>query len=75
MADFHQEGLITTLHALYEAFDSEEYLVNLEKNEVIIGFQQQKPIDGMLLKYVVNKDKSVEFKEQVTAWYEKLRKK
>ncbi|KPK30596.1 MAG: hypothetical protein AMK69_03000 [Nitrospira bacterium SG8_3] len=31
MADFHQEGIITTLHALYEAFDREEYLVNLEK--------------------------------------------
>ena len=31
MADFHQEGIITTLHALYEAFDREEYLANLEK--------------------------------------------
>ena len=31
MADFHQEGLITTLHALYETFDREEYLVRLEK--------------------------------------------
>jgi glucosyl-3-phosphoglycerate synthase len=31
MADFHQEGLVTTLHSLYEAFDREEYLVNLEK--------------------------------------------
>jgi glucosyl-3-phosphoglycerate synthase len=31
MADFHQEGLITTLHPLYEAFDRDEYLVNLEK--------------------------------------------
>ncbi len=31
MADFHQEGIITTLHPLYEAFDTEEYLVNLEK--------------------------------------------
>jgi glucosyl-3-phosphoglycerate synthase len=30
MTDFHQEGFITTLHALYEAFDREEYLVNLE---------------------------------------------
>ncbi len=30
MADFHQEGLITTLHALYEAFDREEYLENME---------------------------------------------
>ena len=30
MVDFHQEGIITTLHALYEAFDREEYLVNLE---------------------------------------------
>ncbi len=31
MADFHQEGFITTLHALYEAFDREEYLANMEK--------------------------------------------
>ena len=31
MADFHQEGIITTLHALYEAFDREEYLENLEQ--------------------------------------------
>ena len=31
MADFHQEGIITTLHALYEAFDREKYLANLEK--------------------------------------------
>lgn len=31
MADFHQEGIITTLHALYETFDREAYLANLEK--------------------------------------------
>lgn len=31
MADFHQEGIITTLHALYEAFDPGEYLINLER--------------------------------------------
>jgi glucosyl-3-phosphoglycerate synthase len=31
MADFHQEGIITTLHPLYEAFDREVYLENLEK--------------------------------------------
>ena len=31
MTDFHQEGLITTIHALYEAFDREEYLENLER--------------------------------------------
>jgi glucosyl-3-phosphoglycerate synthase len=31
MADFHQEGLITTLHALYRAFDVDDYLSNLEK--------------------------------------------
>ena len=30
MTDFHQEGIITTLHALYEAFDREAYLNNLE---------------------------------------------
>ncbi len=32
MADFHQEGIITTLHALYETLDRGEYLVNLERN-------------------------------------------
>jgi glucosyl-3-phosphoglycerate synthase len=31
MADFHQEPQITTLHALYEAFDRENYLANLER--------------------------------------------
>ena len=31
MTDFHQEGLITTLHPLYSAFDAEEYLATLEK--------------------------------------------
>jgi len=31
MADFHQEPLITTLHALYEAFDRGTYLSNLER--------------------------------------------
>jgi glucosyl-3-phosphoglycerate synthase len=30
MADFHQEGIITTLHALHEAFDREAYLAGLE---------------------------------------------
>ena len=30
MTDFHQEGLITTLHALYRAFDAETYLEDLE---------------------------------------------
>lgn len=31
MTDFHQEGIITTLHALYEALDREAYLQNLER--------------------------------------------
>jgi glucosyl-3-phosphoglycerate synthase len=31
MADFHQEGIITTLHALYGAFDRKAYLEHLEK--------------------------------------------
>jgi glucosyl-3-phosphoglycerate synthase len=31
MTDFHQEPQITTLHALYEAFDKETYLSNLER--------------------------------------------
>jgi len=31
MTDFHQEPLITTLHALYEAFDKESYLASLER--------------------------------------------
>jgi hypothetical protein len=31
MADFHQEGIITTVHALYRAFDRKQYLKELEK--------------------------------------------
>lgn len=34
MADFHQEGFITTLHSLYEAFDRDAYLEALEKKLV-----------------------------------------
>jgi len=30
MADFHQEGTITTFHDLYRVFDPNEYLINLE---------------------------------------------
>lgn len=30
MTDFHQQGSFTTLHALYEAFDRDEYLACLE---------------------------------------------
>lgn len=30
MADFHQQGVITTLHSLYEAFDRDVYLEELE---------------------------------------------
>ena len=31
MADFHQEGVVTTLHSLYEAFDKDQYLEELEQ--------------------------------------------
>ena len=31
MADFHQEPLLTTLHALYETFDTSSYLATLER--------------------------------------------
>ncbi len=31
MADFHQEGMITTLHSLYEAFGRQQYLASLEE--------------------------------------------
>lgn len=31
MTDFHQEGIITTVHSLYDSFDRNEYLVNLER--------------------------------------------
>jgi len=34
MADFHQEGVITTLHSLYEAFDRDTYLEELENKLV-----------------------------------------
>ena len=30
MADFHQEGIITTLHGLYAAYDGKDYLEALE---------------------------------------------
>ncbi|MGM0381965.1 MAG: hypothetical protein ACQEQO_00510 [Thermodesulfobacteriota bacterium] len=30
MPDFYQEGVVTTLHALYEAFEREKYLTDLE---------------------------------------------
>jgi glucosyl-3-phosphoglycerate synthase len=31
MPDFHQEGIVTNLHALHGVFDPEAYLVNLER--------------------------------------------
>lgn len=31
MTDFHQEGIITTLHALHEVFNRDEYLNDLER--------------------------------------------
>jgi len=31
MTDFHQEGIITTVHSLYDSFDHNEYLANLER--------------------------------------------
>jgi len=31
MADFHQEGIITTLHALHEVFDRDTYVASLER--------------------------------------------
>ncbi len=31
MADFHQEGVITTLHALHETFNRDEYVASLER--------------------------------------------
>ncbi len=34
MADFHQEGVITTLHSLYEAFDRDAYIEELENKLV-----------------------------------------
>jgi glucosyl-3-phosphoglycerate synthase len=34
LADFHQEGTITTFHDLYKAFDPDEYLINLEEKLV-----------------------------------------
>ena len=36
MADFHQEGVVTTLHSLYEAFDRETYLAELGKETELI---------------------------------------
>ena len=31
MGDFHQEGIITNLHGLYQVLDREEYLASLEE--------------------------------------------
>lgn len=42
MADFHQEGVVTTLHSLYEAFDHEEYLNELENK--LVKYSDQKKI-------------------------------
>ena len=42
MVDFHQEGIITTLHALYESFDREKYLIDLERK--LEGYSQHQSI-------------------------------
>ena len=41
MADFHQEGVITTLHSLYESFDREAYREELEKKLVDYATHQK----------------------------------
>ena len=46
MADFHQEGTITTFHDLYRAFDPEEYLVNLEAR--LVKFTQKYRVSLLL---------------------------
>jgi glucosyl-3-phosphoglycerate synthase len=40
MADFHQEGVITTLHSLYETFDKDIYLEELEKK--LVGYSKHR---------------------------------
>ncbi len=46
MADFHQEGMVTTLHALYEAFDRDAYLEELEKK--LVGYARHQNIALLL---------------------------
>ncbi len=46
MADFHQEGTITTFHDLYRAFDTEEYLVKLE--ERLVNYTQKNRVSLLL---------------------------
>jgi hypothetical protein len=47
----HQEDIITTLHAFYEAFDREEYLADLKRNleEHSPSRQDQPPAPFFLL--------------------------
>ncbi len=46
MTDFHQEGIITNLHGLYQAFDPEEYLNSLESR--LEGYAQRLRISLLL---------------------------
>lgn len=46
MADFHQEGTVTTLHALYEAFDRDVYLEELENK--LVGYASHQNIALLL---------------------------
>jgi glucosyl-3-phosphoglycerate synthase len=54
MADFHQEGTITTFHDLYEAFDYKEYLTNLE--EKLLRYSRRIKISLLLPCYYTELD-------------------
>ena len=70
MADFHQEGIITTLHALYEAFDREEYLISLEKK--LVQYARHVKI-GLLLPSLYSEIKVPEVLERILGEIEKVK--
>ncbi len=70
MADFHQEGTFTTLHALYEAFDREDYLVRLEKK--LAQYARHVKI-GLLLPSLYSEIKVPDVLERILGEIEKVR--
>jgi glucosyl-3-phosphoglycerate synthase len=70
MGDFHQEGIITTLHGLYEAFDRDEYLIRLEKK--LVEYSRHVKI-GLLLPSLYSEVKIPEVLERILEEIEKVR--
>jgi len=70
MADFHQEGIITSLHGLYEAFDRESYLVNLERS--LEEYARHLKI-GLLLPSLFSEIENAEVLDRILAEIQKVR--